>query len=206
MADGKAKLVKVRLSYPYLGVPDETDTGKKVYRARFLTCPDDQHFDRNKAAIKEAIEEAIASKWGDNPPTIKKDRKAARLIDPEDEPDFGGCIAISARTYDHAPDLALNVKDPRTGTWKRVEGDEAAKVFYPGCYVNVVLRFWAQDSREYGKRVNCAIEAVQFHSDGERFGHATVSADDAFGDDDVPEAGSATEADYLGDEDDEAPF
>lgn len=62
---------------------------------------------------------------------------------------------------------------------------EADNKIYGGCYVNGVISLWAQNNN-FGKRINASLEGVQFYKDGEPFGDAglTVSAFDAFGDDD----------------------
>ena len=58
---------------------------------------------------------------------------------------------------------------------------------YAGCYVNAIIRLWAQDN-SYGKRINASLEGVQFHKDGEPFGAGGVSVDefDDFEDEDAP--------------------
>jgi hypothetical protein len=48
--------------------------------------------------------------------------------------------------------------------------DEIVDTFYSGCYVNAVIKLWAQNSKEFGKRVNANANAVQFVRDGEVIG------------------------------------
>ena len=50
---------------------------------------------------------------------------------------------------------------------------------YPGCYVNASVRLWVQNN-DFGKRVNCALAAVQFASDGTAFGDAPVDPENEF--------------------------
>lgn len=97
------------------------------------------------------------------------------------------------------------VKNPDTGKMEFPEvreGEQGAP--YAGCYVNAIVRFWGQDSAEYGKRINCSIEAVQFAKDGEAFGGGKkINVNDAFDDmdgDDMDDLGVGKPADE--DEDD----
>lgn len=47
---------------------------------------------------------------------------------------------------------------------------------YAGCYVNAVVRLWAQDN-QFGKRINASLEVIQFVKDGEAFGAPKVNLD-----------------------------
>jgi hypothetical protein len=50
---------------------------------------------------------------------------------------------------------------------------------YGGCYVNASVRLWVQDNA-FGKRVNCALAAVQFAGEGKAFGDAPVDPENEF--------------------------
>lgn len=50
---------------------------------------------------------------------------------------------------------------------------------YAGCYVNLAVRFWAQNNK-WGKRVNAELQGVQFVEDGEPFGEAPFDPTSAF--------------------------
>lgn len=52
---------------------------------------------------------------------------------------------------------------------------------YSGCYGNLVVRFWPQDN-DWGKRINCALEVIQFVKHGEPLGMTAVKADDVLED------------------------
>lgn len=56
--------------------------------------------------------------------------------------------------------------------------EEDGKV-YAGCYVNLAVRFWAQNNK-WGKRVNAELQGVQFVADGEPFGEAPFDPTSAF--------------------------
>ncbi len=49
-----------------------------------------------------------------------------------------------------------------------VEGQQF-KAPYGGCYVNVQLDIWAQDNKDFGKRINAKFLGVQFFKDGLAF-------------------------------------
>ena len=51
---------------------------------------------------------------------------------------------------------------------------------YPGCYVNAILEVWAQDSKDWGKRINAELVGVQFVKDDAPLGGgaAPATADD----------------------------
>jgi hypothetical protein len=48
---------------------------------------------------------------------------------------------------------------------------------YAGCMVNGVISLWSQNN-EFGKRINCSLLGVQFHSDNSPFGDAGLSPDE----------------------------
>lgn len=87
------------------------------------------------------------------------------------------------------------------------------ELFYAGCKVNGTIRLWAQDSKEYGKRINANFVGVQFYNHSERWGGRPKpkiedlfdDVSDQFGDEDeyasIPEGGSAEQDDSgLGDD------
>jgi hypothetical protein len=54
---------------------------------------------------------------------------------------------------------------------KMTDKDQIDETFYAGCYVNAVIKLWAQNDKEYGKRVNAYANAIQFIRDGEPLGN-----------------------------------
>jgi hypothetical protein len=52
---------------------------------------------------------------------------------------------------------------------------------YAGCYVNAAVSLWVQNN-QWGKRVNCNLNALQFVRDGESFGSGAVKPDAIFDD------------------------
>jgi len=174
-------LKDVRLSFPYLFTPrvqknDKGDTTKK-FKASFLIPKSDK---ATIAAIDAAIDEAMEAKWGDNLPKLKDDKFCFRDGDDEDIDGYAGHMYISAS----------NSKRPTVVDRKKKPLVEEDGVVYAGCYVNAVIRIWAQDSADYGKRVNASLEAVQYFREGEAFGAPPVDIDDKFEDYDDEESSS----------------
>lgn len=60
---------------------------------------------------------------------------------------------------------------------------------YAGCYVNAVIRLWAQDN-QFGKRINAQLCGIQFYKDGESFGDKPFNAEEEF--ENVTEKGEPT--------------
>lgn len=170
-------LKRVRLSYPHIFKPRAfTDGAEPAYQGAFLLDKDKSSHQKQIDAVDEAIEAAKEKLWGNKPPKIKKRNIAFRDGDDpgEDEevrPENEGQMIVSARNYKR-PLVIDRDKSPLT------EGDG---VIYGGCYVDAIVRYWAQDYRGTS-RVNCSLEAVKFNDDGDPFGAAPLTPD-AFDDD-----------------------
>ena len=179
------------------------------------------------AAAKSAMAAAKKAKWGDKADEIKIKLANTPLQDGDDEEvttfaPMKGAYFLSASKTVYGPkggeekDVPKRpfriigprkVKDPDTGELKFPDvkpGDEYAP--YSGCYVNVKVEFWGQDSdsdRGIPNRANGTILAVQFARHGESFGGGTrVNVDDDFdeeddGDDDLGGGSSASADDVL---------
>lgn len=165
-------VVKVRLSFPALFKPDErkNDQGVvvKKYKANFLL--DKKKHAKQIALIEDAIEKAKEDFWGEDIPRLKPDKICLRDGDQEDWDGYEGCMYLSA-SNSKRPQVCDQHLDLLT------EDDGKP---YAGCNVNAALRIWIQDDKEYGKRVNCSLEGVQFHSDGEPFGAKSIDVKKAF--------------------------
>lgn len=172
---GKVKLKKARLSYPALFKPKAfkgQSGGTPKFQATFLL--DKKKDAKQIEAIKKAMDEAkAASKLAKI--KLPADKVAFRdgdeKVDGKGEPvpEYEGMMYLVTSNANRVP----VVDRDRTPL-----AEEDNKV-YAGCYVNAVVRFWAQDN-EFGKRMNCSLEAVQFDSDGERFGAAPVDPNEEF--------------------------
>lgn len=78
---------------------------------------------------------------------------------------------------------------------------ETLSQLYGGCEVSVLIRPWAQNSAEWGKRLNCGITGVRKLADGEPFGEGRI------GDEDVADrfSGAAPDEENGGYDDDDDP-
>jgi len=152
-------LSNVRLSYPNLfkAVAFQKDQEPK-FSAVFLLNKkaDAKQIESFKAAMKAVAEE----KWG-----VGKVPKAVKLClrdgsEKEDTDGYGADVMFfSAASNKRIPVVNRDLTPL----------DESSGKPYAGCYVNVVVRLWAQDN-DFGKRVNAQLRTVQFVKDGEAFG------------------------------------
>lgn len=158
----------VRLSYAHLFKPfvSDNDDGDKTkkFSAKFLIPHDAEDAIE---AIEEAIEDLKEEKWGKKQPKLKGE--CLRDGDDEDVDGWEGCMVLSANNS-RRPTVLDRDKEPL------VEEDGKP---YSGCYVNAIVRLWAQDNK-WGKRINASLEAVQFFKDGEAFGAPPVDTDEKF--------------------------
>ena len=190
----KVRLKMVRLSYPHLFRPKgfgKKNEGDPKFSATAIIDPDT----KAGAAALELLDDAIAyvreEKWGEKQPKIKGDRICLREGDSDEDETDGMMICA-----------ASNLKRPLTLDENGDEVVEADDVIYGGCYVDMIIRVWAQDN-DYGQRVNASLEGVKFRKDGEAFSAASkTSADDFDDEDDAPKRGRSRSRD---DDEDDAP-
>jgi hypothetical protein len=183
------KLNNVRLSFPELFQAKSVNNSEPRFGASFLL--DKQANATEIESIKTGMKAVAEEKWGANiPKGVKK------CLHEGAEKEYDGYSAdnmfISATNkkrptvvdYDMSP---LTAEDGRP---------------YGGCYVNAVVRLWAQDN-QFGKRINAQLQGVQFAKHGEAFGAGSFNPSEHFGPLEAPApapttAGSADE--------DEVPF
>lgn len=169
---GEVMLLGVRLSFADLyepGKPQKNDDGETVpgkYKANFLMEKNTPLTKQNRAKIDRASAEVKKKKWGDekNWPKFKPEKVCVRDGDLESWEGYEGHIYLSANNKDQ-PQLISRRKDAK-GKWIPAKPGE----LYSGCYVNALVRLWAQDHEKHGKRINATVEVVQFDRHGEAFG------------------------------------
>jgi hypothetical protein len=136
--------------------------------------------------IKVKMREARDQQWPKDPPKIKNDKLCLRDGDEEEWAGYAGNMYLSvSRSLNVKPDengVAKAPKRPYSVVGPRKVKDDNGELRFPeaqpgdpyapysGCYVNLIVRFWAQDDVDYGKRINASIEGVQFARHGEAFG------------------------------------
>lgn len=99
---------------------------------------------------------------------LPADKVCLRDGDTKDAPEYEGMMFLTAS----------NKKRPVVIDRDRTPLTAEDNKPYSGCYVNAVVRLWAQDN-QFGKRVNCSLEVIQFVKDGEPFGAPPVDLDSA---------------------------
>ena len=164
-SDGTLILKNVRLSYPHLFKAWAKNEGEKAkFSARFLL--DKATHAADIKALREHLNklqlEAFKGK-------IPADKLFLRDGAGSEKPEQENTWTVSA-SEDRKPSV-LNRDKSRV--------DEEDDIVYAGCYVNAMIRSWAQNNK-YGKRLNANLLAVQFVKDGERFGAERPDAEEAF--------------------------
>lgn len=178
---GEVRLRNVRLSFsealftpkPFGRGATASDDNKPRYSSSFLidrTRPDFAEIDKE---IRAAIKAAAVAKWGDKIPTLKPDKFCYRNGDGEKYDGYKGHMYIAAARPGDGPAPQVVDKDPK------VVLTAASGRPYSGCYVNALVRIWAQDNK-FGKRINASIEAVQFVRHGQAFGATLVNPSEVF--------------------------
>lgn len=169
----------VRLSYTNLLTPRAQDTAKPdvltFSTAILIPKSDKETVNAIKAAIKEALQEGITSKWGGKTPAnLKNPLRDGDAERPDDD--------VYAGHY------FLNAKGPRGGKERPIlltkNGEEttAESIIYSGVEARVSLQFYPFDVN--GNRgVAAGVSAVQSMETGEPLGTAVTasSARDEFG-------------------------
>jgi hypothetical protein len=209
---GKVKLKNVRLSFAHLFKPQDgkvdKDTGKKgepKFNCSFLFSKKTPEGKALYAEIKKAADEVKSKKWGNNIPKLKPEKICLRDGDQEEYDGYEGMYYLSA-SNNSRPQLVHKVKDSK-GKWVKFVDPESGNVIndgqkylYSGCYVNGIVKLWAQDN-EHGKRLNASLELVQFLKHGDAFGAKQLDADDEIDDDDVE--GFEDDGDFGGDDEED---
>jgi Protein of unknown function (DUF2815) len=163
-----SKQFPIRLSFPQLWQavkvrnPDGSEgDGKAQYSCNVLIHPDDPQI----AAIRKIFEEEAKSQWGDKASLVlaelnAKDRTCLHNGDFKSDYDgYPGHWYLTCRSPT-APLVLGRLKEPLR---------EADGRPYGGCYVNLSVDIYAQDNRQWGKRINARFRGIQFVEDGEAF-------------------------------------
>lgn len=151
-----------RISFPNIHRPSAFNPGDDPkFSATFILEDGDPQVEEIKAEMRRVA----ADKWADKVPARLK--KCLRSGSEKAELDgFGdGTWFFNAS----------NKKRPGVFDRDRSALVEEDGKPYAGCYVNVIVDFWAQDNN-FGKRINASLQGVQFSADGDSFGGAGRSA------------------------------
>jgi hypothetical protein len=155
----------VRISFPNIFHASAFAEGQtKKFSATFIMDDDHPQMDE----LNALIEKTAKDKWSKKIPSSLK--RPLRDGDEKDLDGFGeGTFFFNAS----------NTKRPTLVDRDRQTLIEEDGKPYAGCYVNAIVKPWAQDN-QYGKRINFSLEGVQFVRDGDAFGGGAnvANADD----------------------------
>lgn len=177
-SDGCIRIDNVRASYPHVDLPwskTELDaqSGKPARKKYSITGLGDKV---THGEVKDLCVEVINKLLLDNKMgKIGSEHKFIRDGDNSGKDEAEGMWLFKASEN---ADKAPSVRDV-TGR-KLTDPSEIAKTIYPGCYVDILIRPWAQNN-EHGKKTNANLIAVKFREIGERFGEAPIDDEDVFG-------------------------
>lgn len=165
----RVTLKDVRLSFAHLFRPQAfgDGDGEPKYNANFLIDDSTKVGKANLDAIEDAIDHVKSEKWPKGAPKLSDEKVCLRDGNKSDYDGYEDMFFVSAN----------NAKAPLCLDRDKTEVVEADNVLYSGCYVDAIVRVWAQDNK-WGKRINASLEAVRFRRDGEAFGAAPPDPDD----------------------------
>lgn len=180
-SDGTILVKEVRASYPHFDKPFKGEDGDGAGKYGVVALmPKTKNYLPAKDLIKAEIDKIVAAQKLPGLPATNKFLRDGSLR--PDKPAWVGNFTISANEG-RKPALRGRGKDSRTGRAKILTPEEAADIFYAGCWVNLLIRPWFQ-SNKWGKKVNANLLAVQFVRDDEALGEGRISddeIDDSFG-------------------------
>lgn len=163
-------LKNVRLSHPHIftakafGRPRAGEQNKPAFSATALVPMRRQSL---IDAIWDCVDAAKEQGFPGKDPRDVKIKKANMALFEGDNP--GEDVEIKEEWKDMLVVRARSYKKPLVLDQDGEELRESDNVIYGGCYVDMIVQFWAQDY-EGTKRLNCSIEGVRFRDDGEPFG------------------------------------
>lgn len=183
------KLKRVRISFPHCGEQQEQEGEDGEKSKNWGVVPM-----LNKtlhSAAKEACDKMIKDLLAANATEVNGVKKPAKVApenmclvdgDSKERSEYEGHWIISAKEGKIHPTC-------RTRQGDLIMNDsEIDKVFYGGCFANVMIRFWyfggtskRKPGKTYPKRVCAGFVGIQFIEDGEPFGEGRIDDSDAWG-------------------------
>lgn len=198
---GRCSLKKLRLTFAQ-GLFEATTGGstepdaKKKFNCGLLITPTDPQI----VVIRKQMQAVAKEKWKDKAVEVYNSLKIAdklALHDGDAKPNYSGypgMMYLSPATPEQTPPTLVITIDGQNCTVDTYKNDKVELVqferllrqkFYSGAYVNANIQFWAQDNKN-GKRINCQLRGLQFHSEGDSFGGGGSAASSDEFDADVP--------------------
>ena len=173
----KVKLVNVRLAFPALFEPKSVNAGDDPrFSAAFPIAPTSE----NAKALNNAVASVAKEKWGAKADAILTELKSKGRVAYKES-----ALSKEGKVYDGFEGMhtfnATNKVRPLVIDSNKTPLTAADGKPYAGCYVDVIVEFWAQDN-SYGKRVNATLSGVQFRADGDAFSGGRPASTDEFDD------------------------
>lgn len=179
----KVRLPKVRLAFPALREARQVNgEGRARFGANLIVEPRSKEHQLLDQAIQSCASEKY--KGGDIAAILKELERKDRICFRKEEKraktgevynGFEGMYYLVANNENR-----VNLFDAEG---MELEPAEANKL-YAGCYVSAIVDVWAQDSREYGRRINCTLKGLKFKAEGDAFGGGGPVGADEFEDSD----------------------
>lgn len=166
--DRRYRTGMVRVSFPHIFEPDNSEMGGGKYSITLLIDKDDKDtLALVEDGIRNAKEYGKSSKWGGKiPKNLREPLKDGDLSDREEEAGYYVLRTSSTRR-------------PIVIDQKRDEIFDQGEI-YGGCYCSVIITFAPYSTGSNG--VGCYFDAVQKLKDGESFGGGTRTSVDDFDD------------------------
>jgi hypothetical protein len=194
-SDGTILLRNVRASYPHLTAPYKGSEGDGEGKYSIVGLMPKNYVEA-KNLVRDEINRIMKEHKIPALPAANKFLRDGSLR--PDKPEMVDNYTVNA-SEKNPPKLRGLGRDPQTGRAKMLTIEEANRIFYPGCWVNVLIRPWWQDNK-YGKKVNAGLVAVQFVRDDEPFGTGRITdeaVDETFDPIDDDDSGYDDEDDDL---------
>lgn len=173
----KVHLNNVRLGFPSLFEPTSIEGSEPKYNCKPIIPADHPQV----AELDKAMRAVAKEKWG-----AKADGVFDNLVKTGKKPEVAFVKEAyknrDGDPYDGYEDnyylTCSNAARPTVIDRDRSPLTAADGKPYSGCYVNLIVEFWAQDNK-WGRAVRCTLKGVQFVKDGDAFsGGAPASVDD----------------------------
>jgi hypothetical protein len=173
----KIMLKNVVLAFPALAEPQSLGEGEPAYGAKFPIKPNSEQ----QKLIEDAMLEVAKEEWGDRGPTILADLVEDGAVaftkkvyksktTGEIYQGFEGKHYLATRNAKTQPSVFDQYGEQISG-----KGDIERKAF-SGAVVNASIEIWAQDSKDWGRRVNCSLRGVMLTGEGESYGGGSAPA------------------------------
>ncbi len=168
----KVRLDSVTVAFPNVFEPTSVQGSAPRYNATALFKPNGT---THKEVVK-AMQAAATEKWGEKAAAIYKSLKAGNRLALHDGAEKPQTVGYEGNMYVNA---AKAERPTVIGRDRRPLTPADGKI-YSGAVVNMIIEIWAQDDKNYGKRINAALLGVQFVEDGERLAGGAVASEDDF--------------------------